>query len=483
MSQSTRSRPNAEAGQSRSAAQWDGALAPGPPAGLVPKDHIPKRRRRGSGGVRVLAAVACLAWLAWPTEAVAQTYTITISAITFNDILDASEYSDGFNITGNTGTEQDITVDVSLGTKTWQTTSNTQDGGNWWWSVTVDPNANYISHGENQVTASAAFPNNIVGQHDRSFYAYLYAPPQINGDTQIQWAENTAENVEVGSHPVVYDGLDLLGFDVSGADADDFSVLQSYPTLTSMSLSVVFEDSPDFEDPDDANTDNEYRFTLELTEGPSNLVLVSKNVTVTVTDEPAVSGSTAVEYAENGTGTVETYTANKIVTWSLAGADSGAFNISGGALSFKDSPDYEDPDDADKDNVYVVTVVATDGSEAGRLDVFVTVNGVDEAPTADAGADQTVADGTEVTLDGSGSADVDGDTLTYLWSQTAPDAGADVTLSSTAAEQPTFTAPERETDVTLTFELKVSIAEIAPAGRAHASHPQTPSTLPADCKS
>ncbi len=389
MSQSTRSRPNAEAGQSRSAAQWDGALAPGPPAGLVPKDHIPKRRRRGSGGVRVLAAVACLAWLAWPTEAVAQTYTITISAITFNDILDASEYSDGFNITGNTGTEQDITVDVTLGTKTWQTTSNTQDGGNWWWSVTVDPNANYISHGENQVTASAAFPNNIVGQHDRSFYAYLYAPPQINGDTQIQWAENTAENVEVGSHPVVYDGLDLLGFDVSGADADDFSVLQSYPTLTSMSLSVVFEDSPD----------------------------------------------------------------------------------------------YEDPDDADKDNVYVVTVVATDGSEAGRRDVSVTVTRGDEAPTADAGAAQTVDDGTEVTLDGSGSTDPEGAQLTYSWSQTAPDSGADVTLSNTAAEQPTFTAPERETDVTLTFELKVSIAEIAPAGRAHASHPQTPSTLPADCKS
>ena len=484
MSQSTRSRPDAEAGQSRSAAQRDGALAPGPPAGLVPKDHIPKRRRRGSGGVRVLAAVACLAWLAWPTEAVAQTYTITISAITFNDILDASEYSDGFNITGSTGTEQDITVDVTLGTKTWQTTSNTQNGGNWWWSVTVDPNANYISHGENQVTASAAFPNNVVGQHSRDFYAYLYAPPQINGDTQIQWAENTAENVEVRSYPVVYDDVSLLGFDVSGADEDDFSVLQSYPTPTSMSLSVAFEDSPDFEDPDDANTDNEYRFTLELTEGPSNLVLVSKHVTVTVTDEPAVSGSTAVQYAENGTGTVKTYTTSETVTWTLEGDDRSAFNIStGGALSFASPPDHENATDADTDNVDEVTVVATDGSEAGRLDVSVRVTGVDEAPTADAGADQTVDDGTEVTLDGSGSADVDGDTLTYLWAQTAPDSGADVTLSSTAAEQPTFTAPERETDVTLTFELKVSIAEIAPAGRAHASHPQTPSTLPADCKS
>ena len=389
MSQSTRSRPNAEAGQSRSAAQRDGALAPGPPAGLVPKDHIPKRRRRGSGGVGVLAAVACLAWLAWPTEAFAQTHTLTISPIALNDILDASEYSNGFDITGNTGTEQDITVDVTLGTNTWQTTSDTQESGVWWWSVTVDPNANYISHGENQVTASAAFPNNIVGQHHRDFYAYLYAPPQINGDTQIQWAENTAENVEVGSHPVVYDDVSLLDFDVSGADEDDFWVLQSYPAAGSMSLSVVFEDSPDFEDPDDANTDNEYRFTLELTEGPSNLVLVSKNVTVTVTDEPAVSGSTAVPYAENGTGTVATYTTSETVTWTLEGADSSAFNIStGAALSFASPPDHENATDADADadNIYEVTVVATDGSEAGRLEygVWTAIAGSHEGTTSHA---------------------------------------------------------------------------------------------------
>ncbi len=192
MSQSTRSRPDAEAGQSRSAAQRDGALDPGPPVGLVPKDHIPKRRRRGSGGVAVLAAVACLAWLAWPTEAFA--YTLTISPIAGNDIVDASEYSDGFNITGNTGTEQGITVDVTLGTNTWQTTSNTQESGVWWWSVTVGTNATYITHGENEVNAEATFPNNVELDHDRSFYAYLYAPPQINGDTQIQWAENTSEN-------------------------------------------------------------------------------------------------------------------------------------------------------------------------------------------------------------------------------------------------------------------------------------------------
>ena len=440
MCQSTRSKPNAEAGQSRSAALWDGALAPGPPAGLIPKDHFPNRSRRGSGGVRVLAAVACLAWLAWPTEAFAQNNTLTISAITFNDIVDASEYSNGFNITGSTGTDQDIAVNVTLGTNTWQTTSDTQSGGNWWWSVTVGSNANYIAHGENQVTASATFPN-IVVQHDRDFYAYLHDPPQINGDTQIQWAENTASNVEVGSYPVVYADISLLQFDVSGADEDDFSVLATYPMPGSMSLSVAFENSPDYENATDANTDNEYKLTLKLVEAGETLV--SKRVTVTVTDEPAVSGSTAVQYAENGAGTVATYTTSETVTWSLEGADSSAFNITGGTLSFASPPDYENATDADTDNVYEVTVVATDGSEPGRLDVSVTVTGVDEAPTADAGTAQTVAEAATVTLDGSGSSDPEGTGLTYSWSQTAPTSGegSGVELSSTAAQSPTFTAP------------------------------------------
>ncbi len=44
---------------------------------------------------------------------------------------------------------------------------------------------------------------------------------------------------------------------------------------------------------------------------------------------------------------------------------------------------------------------------------------VNQSPVADAGPDQTVAQtagGTAVTLDGTGSTDPDGDTLTYFWS-------------------------------------------------------------------
>ena len=72
-------------------------------------------------------------------------------------------------------------------------------------------------------------------------------------------------------------------------------------------------------------------------------------------------------------------------------------------------------------------------------------------PVADAGNDQMVAPGNAVTLDGSWSTDSDGDPLSYSWTQPA---GPRVTLSSTTATSPTFTAPS--TPTTLTFKLRVS---------------------------
>jgi LmbE family N-acetylglucosaminyl deacetylase len=73
------------------------------------------------------------------------------------------------------------------------------------------------------------------------------------------------------------------------------------------------------------------------------------------------------------------------------------------------------------------------------------------APTANAGPAQTVAVGSVVTLDGSGSTDPSGNPLTYQWTQTG---GTAVTLSSSTAAKPTFTAPASPS--TLSFHLVVN---------------------------
>jgi lysophospholipase L1-like esterase len=64
-------------------------------------------------------------------------------------------------------------------------------------------------------------------------------------------------------------------------------------------------------------------------------------------------------------------------------------------------------------------------------------------PLADAGVDQSVNEKTLVTLDGSGSFDPDGASLSYLWEQVPQvPPGTSVTLSDRTDENPTFTAPE-----------------------------------------
>jgi hypothetical protein len=66
-----------------------------------------------------------------------------------------------------------------------------------------------------------------------------------------------------------------------------------------------------------------------------------------------------------------------------------------------------------------------------------------QAPTADAGPDQTVNEGDSVSLDASGSSDQDGTIASYSWTQTA---GTAATLSDANSATPSYKAPDHLTD-------------------------------------
>ena len=69
------------------------------------------------------------------------------------------------------------------------------------------------------------------------------------------------------------------------------------------------------------------------------------------------------------------------VNLTLMGTDGAMFSLSSGdVLSFKAEPDYEKPTDRNKDNVYEVTVRASDGTLNADRMVKVTVTGADEPP-------------------------------------------------------------------------------------------------------
>ena len=72
------------------------------------------------------------------------------------------------------------------------------------------------------------------------------------------------------------------------------------------------------------------------------------------------------------------------------------------------------------------------------------------APTADAGTDQTLQEGSEVTLSGTAS-DPDGDNLAYSWTYDRDDLG--VSLDDPAVLSTTFTAPQVDSETTITFTL------------------------------
>ena len=98
-----------------------------------------------------------------------------------------------------------------------------------------------------------------------------------------------------------------------------------------------------------------------------------------------VSGTIATQYAENATDSVATYTVeddgDATVTWTLLGEDKGDFTLSdSGELSFKSSPDYENPADSNEDNVYELFIDAATDSSTGFLPVTVTVTDVEETP-------------------------------------------------------------------------------------------------------
>ena len=245
-------------------------------------------------------------------------------------------------------------------------------------------------------------------------------------------------------------GPDTATWSVEGDDGEDFTIIGGM---------LEFSSPPNFEDPADANTDNVYMVTVKAVAGREE---ETKSVTVTVTgvnEAPMVSGDDRINYAENGTGPVATYTAidpeGDVITWSRSGADVGDFTIEDGVLMFNSAPDYETPmGGADNDsNTYTVMVTATDpDEESDSITATVMVTNVNEnMPTFSAETVTTlsVAEDTAAGMD-IGTAieatDADAaDTLTYTLG------GADMAsfdIDSTTGQLRTKAALDYETKMT-----------------------------------
>ena len=247
-------------------------------------------------------------------------------------------------------------------------------------------------------------------------------PIFISG-ASVSVAENQSVDSVLYTAQATDEDGDALTYSLSGADAARF-------TIDPTTGAVRFIASPDFENPDDADRNNVYDITVTASDGTNE---TEHNVAITVTNEndndPIFTSGAAVSVAENQSADSVLYTAQATdedgdtLTYSLSGTDTSRFTIdpTTGAVRFLASPDFENPDDADRNNVYDITVTASDGTNETEHNVAITVtNENDNDPTFTSGSSVSVAENqsADSVVYTAQATDEDGDSLTYSLSGT-----------------------------------------------------------------
>jgi RHS repeat-associated protein len=115
----------------------------------------------------------------------------------------------------------------------------------------------------------------------------------------------------------------------------------------------------------------------------------------------------------------------------------------GSAATLSDRTAVDPSFTADLPGIYVVQLIVNDGTVDSPPDTVVITAADNEPPVADAGPDQNVATGATVQLDGSGSSDPDGASISsFSWSLVSRPAGSAATLSDPSTVAPTFVADQ-----------------------------------------
>ena len=264
--------------------------------------------------------------------------------------------------------------------------------------------------------------------------------PTISGTPAISVAEDSAYSFTPSGEDA--DG-DRLTFAITNMPA-----WASFSTTTgALTGTPVNADVGDYED-----------IVISVTDGiiATPVALAAFDIEVTNTnDAPTLSGTPATTVAQ---GAVYSFTPTGAdddgdrLTWAISNMPDWAnFSTATGALTGT-------PVNADVGDHEGIVISVTDGIIATPVELpafDIAVTNTNDAPIADAGADQTVAEGASVILDGSGN-DPDGDNgaLTYAWTQVGTPM---VSLSGENTATPSFTAPsDLSANAALEFMLTVT---------------------------
>lgn len=227
---------------------------------------------------------------------------------------------------------------------------------------------------------------------------------------------NTPPVADAGDNQTAFllDTIQLDGSGSSDVDDDELSyewILVSRPAGSSAQLSEPNAVAPTFV----ADLRGSYTAELVVFDGrrfsqPDRVtVAVINRAPVAVTDS-AVNGGISYPLVLDGADSFDPDADPISYQWLQVSRPSG----STASLSRADSPrPFFTPDVA---GTYELELVVFDGFLTGEAPVTVTVAAGDAPPNAHAGSDVTVLVGQSAQLDGTGSSDPEGQTLTYAWS-------------------------------------------------------------------
>ena len=165
------------------------------------------------------------------------------------------------------------------------------------------------------------------------------------------------------------EGGSTITWSLGGADSRFFNINQRGE------FSFAATSPPDFDQPGDSGGDNVYNVAIQVSDDSSPANTEALPVTVTVTDvnegPEIASGGSRFTVQENQDLSGASFTANdpeggEVTRWNLGGRDGGDFTITEtGVMTFRTPPDYEQPADSDRNNIYEVEVRPYDGRYYG----------------------------------------------------------------------------------------------------------------------
>lgn len=340
-----------------------------------------------------------------------------------------------------TGLVQNVSVgDVTLDGS--GSTDANNDTLTYKWEVTAIPS------GSKAVLSSATVPKptfkaDVVGTYsftlvvnDGKLSSPAVTATVVASNSNSAPVANPGPNQNVNLGALVY----LDGSGSTDADSDALTYRWSLvikPTDSAAVLSFPNSPNPKFT----ADKAGAYGLGLVVNDGKTD----SAMGVITVTAYPANTPPVAVAgdnqnvalntlVTLNGSGSTDANADPLTYKWALI------YKPAASSASLSSTTIFNPTFTGDVPGTYVAGLVVNDGKVDSEASVTtIIVASANSAPVANAGAAQSVLTGATATLNGTGSTDANGDTLTYSWVLSAP-TGSSAELTSSTESQPSFLA-------------------------------------------